>query len=158
MIIWRKDVDPGELDPQFLADVLSVLEPMPVTWLVTRASATLAEQEKLYRAWRAYRAYTRGEGPPAPFAGKAAAPGKSAHNYRRAVDVVPDGDPTRPGVQPDWTPEPGDAWHDLAAAVDGHPRLRHGRRFGDWPHIEAVNWRQHQGRILPPNAPRPLAA
>jgi hypothetical protein len=154
MIVVRAGVDLTQVHPQFLADVRSILDPSPVLWLITRATATLAEQERLWRAWLAYRAYLRGEGPPAPFAGKAVPPGESAHNYGQAVDVVPDGDPTRPGVQPDWTPTLGDPWHDLAAAIDSHPRLRHGRRFGDWPHIEAVRWKQFKGWTTTP----PLAA
>ena len=152
MILWR--CDRLLLHPQFREDVTSLLEPMPVMWVATRGKATLAEQEKLWRAWLAYRAYLRGEGPPAPFAGKAAPPGESAHNYGCGLDVVPDGDPIRPGIQPDWTPSPGDAWHDLAAAIDEHPRLRHGRRFGDWPHIEKLHWKQFKGWTTTP----PLAA
>lgn len=143
MIDWRRN-EPGLLEPVFCRDVTTILDPDPVLWVVTRAFASLAEQETLYRRWIAYLAYRQGKGPPAPFAGKAAPPGRSAHNYGLAIDVVPDADPLAPGLQPDWDPKPGDAWHDLAATLDAHPRLRHGRHFGDWPHIERYRWQRHK--------------
>ena len=45
---------------------------------------------------------------------------------RLAIDVVPDGDTRKPGLQPDWNPNPGDAWYWLAEVIDAHPRLRIG--------------------------------
>ena len=123
---WRS-VDPEKLDPTFRRDVEALLESSPFAWTVLYGFRSLAEQEKL---WRAYQS----GGP------RAAPPGKSAHNYGLAVDVVPDGDPNKAGLQPDWnTGHP--AWKWLFEAVFRHPRLHSGRSFHDSDHIEAVNWK-----------------
>lgn len=130
MIVWRKDVDPTLLEPVFRADVEALLAGSPFTWLVTSGHRSNAEQSRL---WQIHLA----GGP------KAAPPGKSAHNYGLAVDVVPDGDTGKPGIQPDWSGHSA-AWKWLGDAVDKHPRLRHGRHFGDSPHIQKVNWAAHK--------------
>jgi hypothetical protein len=137
VIVWRKDVDPSLLEPQFRADLETLLAGSPFTWLVTSGHRSNAEQSRL---WRVHLA----GGP------KAAPPGKSAHNYGLAVDVVPDGDTGKPGIQPDWSGSSA-AWAWLAKAVDAHPRLRHGRHFGDSPHIQRVRWQDFTGW----NTPRP---
>ena len=143
MIVWRKGVDKTLLQPQFLADVEALLGGSPHTWLVTSGHRGIAEQAELYRIYKA-------GGP------KAAPAGKSAHNYGLAIDVVPDGDTGRPGIQPDWSGA-SHAWKWLGDAVDAHPRLRHGRHFGDSPHIERLNWQNHKGWEPTPITPR-LAA
>ena len=56
--------------------------------------------------------------------------------------MVPDGDTGKPGIQPDWSGA-SHAWKWLGDAVDAHPRLRHGRDFGDSPHIERLNFMQY---------------
>jgi len=139
MIDWGK-VDPTELEPAFRRDVETLLKASPVIWRVTSGYRSLATQTAWHKNWLAYKAYRAGTGPKAPFAGKAAAAGRSAHNYGLAIDVVPDGDPNTPGLQPDWTPNPGDAWYWLRDSIAPHPGLRHGSHFGDWPHIQKVNW------------------
>jgi len=142
VIVWGK-VDPTLLEPVFRRDVEALLLGSPYTWLVTSGYRGLAEQAEL---WRIYRA----GGP------KAAPAGKSAHNYGLAIDVVPDGDTGRPGIQPDWSGS-SHAWKWLGDAVDAHPRLRHGRHFGDSPHIERLGWTQYKGWTPTPITPR-LAA
>ena len=143
MIVWRKDVDASLLEPVFRADIEQLLAASPHTWLVTSGHRSNAEQSKL---WQIHLA----GGP------KAAPPGRSAHNYGLAVDVVPDGDTGKPGIQPDWSGS-SHAWKWLGDAVDAHPRLRHGRHFGDGPHIEKSKWKEYKG-WLPTSPPPRLAA
>lgn len=130
MIDWRS-VDPDLLEPQFRADVEQLLADSPFSWVVTSGYRGIPEQRVLYAKYRA-------GGP------RAAPPGKSAHNYGLAIDVVPDGDVVTPGLQPDWQPNPGDAWYWLRDAIRPHPRLRHGSHFGDWPHVEVYRWVRHK--------------
>lgn len=128
MIDWRQ-VDPALLDPRFREDLEALLGPSPFAWVVTFGFRSLAEQALL---WDKYQA----GGP------RAAPPGKSAHNYGLAVDVVLDADPGRPGLQASWdTKHPGWVW--LFNAVAAHPRLKSGQSFGDGGHIERYHWQEH---------------
>jgi hypothetical protein len=127
---WRT-VDPDLLEPRFRDDVTLLLAESPFHWVVTHGYRTIEEQAELYRRYKA-------GGP------LAAPPGKSAHNYGLAIDVVFDSDPSRPGLQVDWnTRAAGWAW--LKAATLPHPRLQNGWSFGDWPHIQRYRWRNHTG-------------
>lgn len=125
MISWGK-VDPNLLDPIFWRDVAEFLASSSYTWEVRYGFRSLEEQDALYRKYQA-------GGP------RAAPPGRSAHNFGLAVDVVLDGDPQKPGIQPDWvTTHSGWLW--LKAKSIPHPTLRTGWKYADYGHIEAVNW------------------
>lgn len=125
MIIWR--ADPALLHPGFRTDVEQFLEASRWTWYVLSTYRSMEEQRRLWENYK-YRG-----GP------RAAPPGRSAHNFGMAVDVVLDADSVKPGLQPSWdTKLP--AWLWLKMATIPHPRLRGGWRFGDWPHIERVGW------------------
>lgn len=127
-INWRT-IDPALLEPTFRRDVETLLANSPHHWTVTSGYRSLAEQ-------RVLRAKYEAGGP------LAARPGASAHNYGLAIDVVPDANPAVPGLQPTWdTSHP--AWQWLRDACRPHPRLQHGSRFGDWPHIQRYRWKQH---------------
>lgn len=141
---WR-GVDPLRLDKVFLTDILALFEPCPFHFTVTYGLRTREEQRRLYEAHLAYLAYIRGTGPKAPFAGKAAPPGMSAHEFGMAIDVALDGDPAKPGLQPTWNVKMA-GWVWLAAKCFPHPRLKHGSRFSsqDWPHVERYKWFNHK--------------
>ena len=132
---WNPGVDRERLEPTFLADVTALLEDSPHWWVVTSGFRSLEEQRILHEKYLA-------GGP------RAAPPGKSAHNFGLAVDVVLDGDPGTPGLQPDWHPTPGDGWFWVRDAIAPHPRLRHGSHFNDWPHIERFRWTEHRRWLL----------
>lgn len=118
------------MQPGFRADIQALLEGSPHTWLVLETFRSMARSQALYDLFMA------GKGP------RAAPPGQSAHNFGLAVDVVLDVDPVKPGLQPSWdTNLPGWLW--LRGATLVHPRLKGGWKFGDWPHIERLNWRKH---------------
>jgi hypothetical protein len=123
------------LQEQFLTDVDMVLGKSPFHWYVTAGFRSLPEQDVL---WKKYL-----EGGPL-----AAPPGKSAHNFGLAIDVVPDKDPTKPGLQPGWSllkkAKEYAAWIWLKVTIAKHPRLTHGSKFGDWPHIQRYNWPLHR--------------
>lgn len=122
---WGK-VDPSLLDPAFRKDVEAFLTASPYLWGVAYGYRSLEQQDELYRKHLA-------GGP------RAAPPGRSAHNFGLAIDVMLDGDPKKPGIQPDWvTTHAGWLW--LKAQSIPHPRLRTGWRYKDYGHIEAVNW------------------
>lgn len=124
-LLWRT-VDPDKLHPQFRADVEQLLGSSAYSWTVLYGYRSNEEQAALWAKYQAGGAL-------------AAPPGRSAHNYGLAVDVVPDGSPA-PGLQPDFdTKHP--AWIWLFDAVFHHPRLHSGRSFRDADHIEAVNWK-----------------
>ena len=125
MIVWRT-VDPNKLHPGFRADIEKFLGDSPFTWYVTYGYRSLAEQLTLYNAYLA-------GGP------KAAPPGKSAHNYGKAVDIVLDIDPDKPGLQPTWNVALA-GWVWLFAACKLHPRLKSGVSFNDADHIEQYKW------------------
>lgn len=130
MLFWR--CDPEELDPAFRRDVEAFLEPSPYIWYALSGYRSMEEQRKLYDAYRLKL------GP------KAAPPGRSAHNYRLAIDVVLDTDPDKPGLQPSWDTKLA-GWLWLKAKSIPHPRLKNGWSFGDWPHLERYNWRRLVG-------------
>jgi hypothetical protein len=126
VITWRKGVDPKALNPAFLADVVSVLDPSPYRWLVTYGRRTTAEQAALYATYQA-------GGP------RAAPPGKSPHEFGLAIDVCLDGDTATVEIEPDWnTSHPGWLW--LFEAIWQHPRLHSGRSFQDACHVERLGW------------------
>lgn len=123
-VIWR--VDKEKLRVGFRYEVNKLLEESPYTWVVLSGYRSLEEQQVL---WEKYKA----GGP------RAAPPGKSAHNFGLAVDVVLDGDPEKVGLQPDWnTSHPG--WQWLFEAIAAHPDLYSGRSFNDASHIEKHGW------------------
>lgn len=125
MLTWR--ADPSLLDPVFRADVEAFLGGSKYSWYVLSGFRSMEEQRVL---WEAYRFH---HGP------RAAPPGRSAHNYGLAVDVVLDADAEKPGLQPSWdTKLP--AWLWLKAASIPRPRIRGGWRFGDWPHLQSTRW------------------
>lgn len=129
MIVYRSSVNPALLKAEFRSDIEKLLGESPYTWLVTFGFRSLAEQLTLYNSYK--------NGGP-----KAAPPGQSAHNFGLAVDVVLDGDPDKPGIQPTWdTKLAGWAW--LFAKVAAHPRLKSGVTFGDGGHIERYKWKNH---------------
>lgn len=125
MISWLK-VDPKLLDATFLRDVEKFLGESPYHWGVTYGFRSLELQKELYDKYRA-------GGP------RAAPPGRSAHNYGLAVDIVLDGDPAKPGVQMAWNTKLA-GWLWLKAASIKHPRLRTGWAYKDFGHLEAVGW------------------
>ena len=109
------------LQPQFDTDCFELLNSSSSHWIVTWGFRTFLEQQKLYDI------YLKG-GP------LAAPPGKSAHNYGLAIDIVlatPQG----------WSYNKNDpAWLWLFARVLAHPRLHSGKGFGDFDHIERYKW------------------
>lgn len=126
MLYWRK-FDPRLLDAQFEADIRAFFESLPGDWYVTAGHRTRREQSKLYEIYK--------NGGP-----KAAPPGKSAHNYGLAIDVVLDCDPDK-GLQPSWNIKLKQ-WLVLKSRLLTHPTLEHGSAFGDWPHIQRRHWRK----------------
>lgn len=127
------------IEPEFKDDIISLLTPSEFDWYITSGRRELSEQSNLYAK------YLKG-GP------KAAPPGKSAHNYGLAIDLVPDGNFTKPGLQMMWeiskhvigVENKAAPWLWLADAIYRHPRLHSGRGFGDWPHVEKVKWQEYK--------------
>jgi len=121
-LVWK--VSQANLDPQFLADVTTLLSASPYGWAATYAYRTYAQQNALYQAYLA-------GGP------EAAPAGESAHEHGLAIDIAwqtPGG-----GLSWDYTrPE----WKWLWAAVRAAPRLHSGQDFPtpDPDHIEARRW------------------
>jgi hypothetical protein len=145
MIIWRCPKD--GLDPDFIADLESVVEPDPDPWYVLEGFRSMQRSADLYAAYLPWLRYKQGRGPrpPGEPAPKAAPPGRSAHNFGLAVDLVLDKDAVTKGLQPSWRindPVDGPKWRRLVAAIEAHPRLNSGADFDDWPHIERQDW-QH---------------
>ena len=124
-IIWR--VDPAGLQPGFLRDVQRLLHASPFSWTVLSGFRSIEAQRVLWEKFKA-------GGP------RAAPPGKSAHNFGQAVDVVLDGDDDKPGLQPDWNTS-HEGWRWLFEAIAAHPRLHSGRSFNDASHIEKLGWK-----------------
>lgn len=124
MIVWR--VPTTSLNRVFLRDVQQFLGESPYTWYVVSGYRSLKDQQLLYDKYKA-------GGP------KAAPPGKSAHNYGKAIDVVLDADPDQPGLQPSWNTKLA-GWVWLKAKSIAHPRLKGGWSFSDWPHLEKFRW------------------
>jgi hypothetical protein len=134
---WRASAE--GLEPRFAKDVTTLLEQSPYAWVVLSTYRSMAEQTRL---WEAYRFGEVRDGVLVRGA-KAAPPGRSAHNYGLAVDVVLDVDPATPGLQPSWDTKLA-GWTWLKAACLAHPRLKSGWSFGDWPHIERYQWEQYK--------------
>lgn len=119
---WK--VDRGLLREPFATDVDGLLAARPESWVVHYGFRTREEQAALYAT------FLKG-GP------RAAPPGKSAHEYGLAVDVVVlDGE-----KHTDWNAE-HPAWRGLLADILAHPRLHSLCNIGDCDHIEAVRWRK----------------
>lgn len=130
MVIWQ--TNRYLLHEQFANDAHELLTDSPYTWYVISGYRSLAEQKILHEK------YLKGEG------GKAAPPGKSAHNFKLAIDVVLDGS-EKPGLQMLWDTK-HEGWLWLAWAIRKHPRLHSGMWFADWPHIERLNWQNFKGQ------------
>lgn len=73
-----------------------------------------------------YAAYQKGEGT------RAAPPGHSAHNFGGAVDLAPDGDLVKPGLQADYRPR---MYKTLGEEVK-RVGLVWGDSFNDMPHVQ----------------------
>lgn len=127
---WSK-VEPGHLEPEFRADVEKLLTESPYGWYVKFGFRSLSEQKVLYDNYIA-----TGEN-------KAAPPGRSAHNYGLAIDVVLDTDLVAPGLQPSWDIKL-DAWEWLFDELKEHPRLKSGVTFQDGGHIEKYKWQNYK--------------
>lgn len=103
-----------------LLNVLAACRARGSDYYVTFGFRSWAEQHQL----RAL--YLAGKG------GKAAPAGLSAHNYGIAVDLAPDGDLKRPGLQPVWT----DAAYVVLGEEVKRVGLVWGASFGDKPHVQ----------------------
>lgn len=133
-INWER-VDKHQIDQRLVLELERSVGRMACWWWVLSGYRSLEEQRILYRKYLA-------GGP------KAAPPGKSAHNFRWAVDLVLDTDPNRPGLQPSWNVKLY-WWLLLKKVVNANPYLRHGSDFGDWPHVEWRNWKRAAGESKP---------
>lgn len=133
MIVWTR-IDKGAIDPRLVAALEKQLGCSAFHYWALSGYRSIEEQRILYRRWLARE----------PGAGKAAPPGMSAHNYRKAVDFVVDVDPKKPGLQPSWNIKLA-AWLHLKLMVQLHPDLRHGSDFGDFPHVEWKTWKAERG-------------
>jgi hypothetical protein len=145
-MIVRVDCDLEELDPVFRERVLDVIVPSKYGWAIVSGYRSIAEQKVLYTKYQRWlkelRQAEQENRPPNEGlrAGKAAPPGKSAHNFRKAIDVVLDRDDNKPGLQPTWDITlPGWLW--LRTTIGMTKGLKSGWTFRDWPHIEDVSWK-----------------
>jgi hypothetical protein len=129
-LIWM--VSPVGLEEEFFNDITSMFLTAPDDWWVTEGFRSKERSDKLYAA------YLKG-GP------RAAPGGKSPHNIGEAIDVVPDLDKHKAGLQMDWTTS-HPSWHWLFDHVKAHPRLHSGVSFGDAPHIESVKFTRNKLR------------
>jgi hypothetical protein len=132
-LLWRA-ADPALLNQTFRLAVEALLHQSPYLWVIDRGYASLDAQNVLYQRYVAFR---EGRG---PFAGKAAPPGRSAHNFGLAVDVILDTDVIRPGVQPSWNTDLP-AWRWLRTACQTNRVVENGWWFGDWPHLQRRDWK-----------------
>lgn len=134
MLTWRRisHIRGVDFEPEFYDDLIELLEESPFSWFITRGRATWQEQSALYNYYLLH-------GSP-----KAAPPGKSAHNYGLAVDLVLDVDPQTPGLQPSWNIKLA-AWVWLFVKLKFHPRLKSGVSFDDADHIEKYKWENYKG-------------
>ena len=128
MLKWGK-IDKRLLDEKFVQDLEELFAKDPNDWLVTYGYRSLAEQAALHKKYLA-------GGP------KAAPAGKSAHNFGLAIDLVLDGDTSKPGIQPSWDTR-RKAWTELFMKLEKHPRLKSGVSFGDGGHIERYQWQRY---------------
>jgi len=129
-LIWM--VSPIGLEEEFYTDVSGLLQPSEFDWWVTAGFRSKAESDRLYAIYK--------NGGP-----RAAPGGKSPHNIGEAIDIVPDGNAARQGLQMDWTTA-HPAWQWLFDAVKAHPRLHSGVSFGDAPHVESVKFTRNKAR------------
>lgn len=140
MIVWAGYRD--ALVPEFADACDAAIGPLPDVWPVTSGLRTMAAQAALY---------AQGRTMPGPIVTHAK-PGDSAHNWGLAIDVALQ---TPTGLSWDYArPE----WQSLWAAVRAAPILHSGNDFPpildpvtgetvderDPPHIERLNWRQHE--------------
>jgi hypothetical protein len=123
-VIWQ--VSPVGLEVEFFLDVDDLLANSPYTWYVLCGYRSKEESDRLYKIYQ--------QGGP-----RAAPGGLSPHNIGEAIDVVPDGDKNKAGLQMDWN-ESHPAWQWLFEQVAAHPRLHSGRSFDDSDHIESVKF------------------
>lgn len=141
-MIVRCDCELAHLQPDFRADVVALLEGSPYGWAVISGYRSLEAQLALWQDYRFGKRDKYGLRDPSNPGARAAPPGKSAHNFGLAIDVVLDGDPATPGVQPSWDTKLA-GWLWLKATCTKHPRLKSGWSFGDWPHIERFRWQRY---------------
>jgi hypothetical protein len=88
-----KRIDTSLLYPAFLVrlrEVLAFSLKRGQVYIATSGHRSIELQRERHEAWK------RGEGT------KANAPGGSGHNFGLAVDLAPDGDPIKPGLQADY--------------------------------------------------------
>lgn len=127
LVDWRNHKD--GLKAQFAADIQGLLDGLPDRWIVTYGYRTEAEQTALYKIYLA-------GGP------KAAAPGKSPHEFGLAVDVAHLLDNHKADYD-----TANEVWQRLFEAVKKHPRLHSGISFGDGDHIERYQWAKHKSDV-----------
>lgn len=120
MLIW--ECSQAGLEPGFLQDIKDLLTPSTWSWHVMYGFRSLELQAKLYAAHLA-------GGP------LAAPPGKSAHNFGLAVDLQ-----LIVAGKQEWNVKSA-GWQWLFNAIIPTPRLHSGIGFGDFDHIERVNWK-----------------
>lgn len=126
---WSR-INVVELEAIFYKDVKELLNSLPDRWVVTEGYRTMRRSNDLFIKYRLHR------GP------RAAPGGLSPHNYGYAIDVALDGDEIRPGLQAIWDVR-HPAWIRLVSAIWKHPRLRSGKWYSDWPHIERLRWKDY---------------
>lgn len=129
-LILNRGVDWSGMNPAFRTDVEALFGSDPATWYVTYAFRTRAVQDTLYKK------FLKG-GP------KAAPPGKSPHEFGLAIDFVLDVNDLIAGLQPSWD-DRKEAWIRIHQAIEKHPRLKHGKTFGDGGHVERLNWSKYK--------------
>ena len=120
-------VDTSLIDPEFLADVLALLNADPGEWVITTGWRDPAVEAAGYAAWQADHSKP-----------KFTNPDNSAHccTPALAVDVT-----LVKGDTDDWDYTDAD-WQRMVNAVIASPHLHSlGPSIGDWDHIERVNWR-----------------
>lgn len=123
-------IRPAELEAEFYYDVRELLDKLPDNWVVTEGYRSMERSNNLFINYRLHK------GP------RAAPGGLSPHNYGMAIDVALDGDSFKTGLQAIWDIT-NPAWQRLVAAIWEHPRLRSGKWYSDWPHIERLRWKDY---------------
>jgi hypothetical protein len=126
---WSR-INTDELEPEFYDDVNGLLVKQKHMWVVTEGFRSQDRSNELFVNYKLNKGV------------RAAPGGLSPHNYRMAVDVALDGNDIRPGVQAVWdVTHP--AWVRLVADIWKHKRLRSGKWYSDWPHIEKLKWKDY---------------
>jgi peptidoglycan L-alanyl-D-glutamate endopeptidase CwlK len=118
----RARIDADLLWPEFTSRLLALLSRCAERgqpYYATCGHRSYAESARLYRAHLA-------GGP------RAAPPGMSGHNFGLAVDVAPDADPAKAGLQPSWDRARFEVLDEEAPRFG----LVTGARYGDAPHVE----------------------